>query len=48
MRTGRTSFNNILPKKSPLNPQYLPKKQTVFQKRIVAIIEKFKGIGEQL
>lgn len=42
-----TDFNNILPKMSPLNPQYLTKKQTVFQ-RIVAFIEKFKGIGEQL
>ena len=42
-----TDFNNILPKMSPLNPQYLTKKQTVFQK-IVAFIEKFKGIGEQL
>lgn len=42
-----TDFNNILPKMSPLNPQYLTKKQTVFQK-IVAFIEKFKGVGEQL
>lgn len=37
-----TDFNNILPKMSPLNPQYLTKKQTVFQK-IVTFIEKFKG-----
>ncbi len=42
-----TDFNNILPKMSPLNPQYLTKKQMVFQK-IAAFIEKFKGIGEQL
>ena len=42
-----TDFNNILPKMSPLNPQYLTKKQTVFQK-VVAFIEKFKGVGEQL
>ena len=42
-----TDFNNILPKMSPLNPQYLTKKHTVFQK-IVAFIEKFKGVGEQL
>lgn len=42
-----TDFNNILPKMSPLNPQYLTKKQTVFQ-RIVAFIEKFKGIGGKL
>jgi type I restriction enzyme R subunit len=29
---------------SPLNPQYLTKKQSVFQK-IVAFVEKFKGVG---
>lgn len=37
-------FKNILPKMSPLNPQYLTKKQSVFQK-IVAFVEMFKGIG---
>lgn len=42
-----TDFNNILPKMSPLNPQYLTKKQTVFQK-VVAFIEKFKNVGEEL
>ena len=42
-----TDFNNILPKMSPLNPQYLTKKQTVFQK-IVAFIDKFKGVGGKL
>ena len=42
-----TDFNDILPKMSPLNPQYLTKKQTVFQK-IVAFVEKFKGVGGQL
>lgn len=42
-----TDFNSILPKMSPLNPQYLTKKQTVFQK-IVAFIDKFKGVGGQL
>ena len=42
-----TDFNNILPKMSPLNPQYLTKKQAVFQK-IITFIEKFKGVGEQL
>lgn len=42
-----TDFNNILPKMSPLNPQYLTKKQTVFQK-IVAFIDKFKGVGGRL
>jgi len=39
-----TDLNAILPKMSPLNPQYLTKKQTVFQK-IAMFIEKFKGIG---
>lgn len=39
-----TELNSILPKMSPLNPQYLAKKQSVFQK-ISALVEKFKGIG---
>lgn len=39
-----TDLNAILPKMSPLNPQYLTKKQSVFQK-IAAFIDKFKGIG---
>lgn len=39
-----TDLNAILPKMSPLNPQYLTKKQSVFQK-IAAFIEKFKGVG---
>lgn len=37
-------LNEILPKMSPLNPQYLTKKQTVFQK-ISDLVAKFKGIG---
>ncbi|MBX9889745.1 MAG: type I restriction endonuclease subunit R, partial [Amoebophilaceae bacterium] len=37
-------LNAILPKMSPLNPQYLTKKQSVFQK-IAAFVEKFKGVG---
>lgn len=37
-------LNKILPKMSPLNPQYLTKKQSVFQK-INAFVEKFKGVG---
>ncbi|MDC6112565.1 HsdR family type I site-specific deoxyribonuclease [Serratia rubidaea] len=41
-----TELNEALPKLSPLNPQYKTKKQTVFQK-IVAFIEKFKGVGGQ-
>lgn len=39
-----TDLNDILPKMSPLNPQYKMKKQTVFEK-ISAFVEKFKGIG---
>lgn len=39
-----TELNAILPKMSPLNPQYLTKKQSVFQ-RIAAFVEKFKGVG---
>lgn len=42
-----TDLNAILPKMSPLNPQYLTKKQHVFQK-IAAFIEKFKGIGGEI
>ena len=42
-----TDFNNILPKMSPLNPQYLTKKHKVFEK-IAAFVEKFKDIGGQL
>lgn len=41
-----TDLNAILPKMSPLNPQYLTKKQSVFQ-RIVAFVEKFKNIERQ-
>jgi len=39
-----TELNEILPKMSPLNPLYLTKKQSVFQK-ISKFIDKFKGIG---
>lgn len=39
-----TELNAVLPKMSPLNPQYLPKKQGVFQK-IAVFVEKFKGVG---
>lgn len=42
-----TDLNEILPKMSPLNPQYLTKKQSVFQK-IATFIEKFKGVGGQI
>ncbi|MEN8345676.1 type I restriction endonuclease subunit R [Acinetobacter baumannii] len=39
-----TELNAVLPKMSPLNPQYLTKKQNVFQK-ITLLVEKFKGVG---
>ena len=39
-----TELNAILPKMSPLNPQYLTKKQSVFQK-ISILVEKFKNVG---
>lgn len=42
-----TELNAVLPKMSPLNPQYLTKKQSVFQK-ISAFVEKFKGVGGQI
>ncbi|MET3031017.1 type I restriction endonuclease subunit R [Flavobacterium johnsoniae] len=42
-----TELNAILPKMSPLNPQYLTKKQSVFQK-ISFFVDKFKGVGGQL
>ncbi len=42
-----TELNAILPKMSPLNPQYLTKKQSVFQK-IATFVEKFKGVGGEV
>lgn len=42
-----TELNEILPKMSPLNPQYLTKKQSVFQK-ISAFVDKFKGVGGKI
>ncbi|WP_225782082.1 HsdR family type I site-specific deoxyribonuclease [Xenophilus sp. Marseille-Q4582] len=39
-----TELNAVLPKMSPLNPQFKTKKQTVFQK-IAVFVEKFKGVG---
>ena len=39
-----TGLNEMLPKMSPLNPQYRIKKQNVFTK-ISAFVEKFKKIG---
>ncbi|NUG00622.1 type I restriction endonuclease subunit R [Acinetobacter oleivorans] len=42
-----TELNAILPKMSPLNPLYLTKKQSVYQK-IAILVEKFKGVGGDL
>ena len=42
-----TELNAILPKMSPLNPEYLPKKHSVFQK-IADFVEKFKGVGGEV
>ncbi|MDA3881711.1 MAG: type I restriction endonuclease subunit R [Bacteroidales bacterium] len=42
-----TELNALLPKMSPLNPQYLTKKQSVFQK-ISLFVEKFKGVGGKI
>ncbi|HPQ94579.1 MAG TPA: type I restriction endonuclease subunit R [Thiolinea sp.] len=42
-----TELNALLPRMSPLNPQYLTKKQSVFQK-IAAFVEKFKGVGRNI
>lgn len=39
-----TELNAILPRMSPLNPEYLTKKQKVFEK-ISAFVEKYKGVG---
>ena len=42
-----TELNAILPKMSPLSPEYLTKKQSVFQK-ISAFVEKFKEVGGRI
>lgn len=42
-----TELNAILPKMSPLNPHYLSRKQSVFQK-IAMFVEKFKGVGGKI
>lgn len=42
-----TELNSILPRMSPLNPQYLTKKRDVFQ-RISGFVEKFKGVGGKI
>lgn len=42
-----TELNEVLPKMSPLNPQYLTKKRSVFQK-ISVFVDKFKGVGGKI
>ena len=42
-----TELSDALPKMSPLNPQHLAKKQSVFRK-IAAFVEKFLGVGGEL
>jgi type I restriction enzyme R subunit len=42
-----TELNAILPKMSPLNPEFLPKKRRVFQK-IAEFVEKFRKIGGEI
>ena len=42
-----TALNEVLPKMSPLDPQFLTKKQSVFRK-IAEFVEKFKSIGSEL
>jgi type I restriction enzyme R subunit len=42
-----TELNAVLPKMSPLNPQFLTKKQSVFR-RVAAFVEKFKGVGGKI
>jgi len=42
-----TELNAILPKMSPLNPNYLTIKQSVFRK-ISDFVEKFKGVGGKI
>lgn len=42
-----TELNSVLPKMSPLRPEYLPKKKSVF-KRISEFVEKFKDVGGKM
>jgi type I restriction enzyme, R subunit len=42
-----TELNALLPKMSPLNPEYLTKKQSVFEK-ITLFVDKFKGVGGKI
>ena len=42
-----TELNDILPRMSPLNPEYSPRKQRVFR-AISAFVDKFRGVGGTL
>lgn len=42
-----TELNAILPRMSPLNPEYLARKQSVFQK-LAAFVDKFSGVGGEI
>ncbi len=42
-----TDLNNILPNISPLRKDYITKKKSIY-KKIVDLVEKFKGIGEKI
>ena len=42
-----TDLRSALPKMSPINPSYLPKKRQVLE-RIRAFVDKYKGIGGDL
>ena len=42
-----TELNSILPKMSPLRPEYKTKKQSVFQK-VSLFVEKFRGVGGEI
>jgi len=42
-----TDLNNILPNISPFSKDYMTKKKTIY-KKIVDLVEKFKGIGEKI
>ncbi|WP_460798763.1 HsdR family type I site-specific deoxyribonuclease [Microbacterium sp. GXF0217] len=42
-----TELNALLPRMSPLNPEYLARKQSVFRK-LAAFVDKFKGVGGEI
>ena len=42
-----TELNTVMPKMSPLNPEYLTKKHSVLRK-VAAFVDKFKGVGGKI